>query len=550
MRKIIFNFMTVLMALILCFGTVGCFGNQNGEDKFKTTLYVGTFDNAFGTEWLQSLKERFERDYAEVPFEPNKKGVVIDCEPNRGLVGMTSFDTFSYDVVFTEQLPYYNFVAANQLVDITDVVTAINESDGGKAIVDKMNTQQQSGFSVDGEYYALPHTSGSMALFYDVDMFVRNSLYFDTNGGFTNGVNSQKSTGPDGEPGTYDDGLPATIAQLKILCEEMSDQGINPINYAGSVNEYVSLWLTTLILNLVPETESELMWSLNGSSSTLIDKINSDGSVTYLPKTDINSENGYMLMRQDGRYEAMKLFQELFEDGRFYSKSQGTYSHVEAQHDFMKGTYSKINKNGSKIGLLIEGTWWETESSSYYEEMVDGGMGEGASRKNRNFAVMPFPKLNESSLGQNIALEWRNSTALIPSRTPEYKIELAKEFLKYCYTDESLNDFTRVTGTTIAVNFKVDEEVKNTLPSYSKSLIEYNANSKVMQPLSQNEYYLKNQPFFTNYVYGWQTKVEGLSFSYPTLFMKSTQIKDKTAKAYLEGVWSYYTKEYWENLFK
>lgn len=548
MRKIIFTLTALLLSLVVCFGSVGC--NANKEDKFKTTLYVGTFDNAFGTDWLQSLKERFESDYANVSFEEGKMGVVIDYEPNRGLVGMTSFDTFSYDVVFTEQLPYYNFVAANQLVDITDVVTAVNESDGGKNIADKMNSQQKAGFSVNGSYYALPHTSGSMALFYDVDMFVRNSLYFDANGRFTNGVDSQKSTGPDGELGTYDDGLPATIAQLKALCEEMSDQGINPINYAGSVNEYVSLWMTTLILNLVPAAESELLWSLNGSSSTLIDKINSDGSVTYMPKTDITTDNGYLLMRQQGRYEAMKLFQELFDDGRFYSKSQSTYSHVEAQHDFMKGTYSKINKNGSKIGLLIEGTWWETESSSYYEEMVDGGMGNGAARENRNFAVMPFPKLNETSLGQNIALEWRNSTALIPTRIPEYKIALAKEFLKYCYTDASLNDFTRVTGTTIGVNYDVTEAVKKTLPSYSKSLIEYNANSKLIQPIAQNEYYQKNQSFFTNHVYGWQAKVEGLTFSYPTLFMKSNQIEDKTAKNYIEGVWEYYTQSTWENLFK
>lgn len=549
MRRKIFTLMTVLLSFILCFGSVGC-NNTQKEDKFKTTLYVGTFDNAFGTEWLQSLKENFEAAYANVSFEEGKMGVVIDYEPNRGLVGMTSFDTFSYDVIFTEQLPYYNFVSAGQLVDITDIVTTANESDAGKTIVDKMNSQQQAGYSVDGKYYALPHTSGSMALFYDVDMFVRNSLYFDTNGGFTNGVNSQKSAGPDGISGTYDDGMPATIAQLKLLCEEMSDQGINPINYAGSVNEYVSLWLTTLILNLVPAAESELLWSLNGSSSTLIDKINSDGSVSYMPETAITQENGYLLMRQEGRYEAMKLFQELFEDGRFYSKSQSTYSHVEAQHDFMKGTYSKINKNGSKIGLLIEGTWWETESSSYYEEMVDGGMGDGASRANRNFAVMPFPKLNENSLGQNIALEWRNSTALIPSRIPEYKIDLAKEFLKYCYTDKALNDFTRVTGTTIGVNYDVTEDVKKTLPSYSKALIEYNANSKVIQPIAQNEYYQKNQSFFTNHVYGWQAKVEGLTFSYPTLFMKSNQIKDKTAKKYIEGVWDYYSQESWANLFK
>ena len=550
MRKNIFGLITVLLSVVLCFGGLGCGAGGKEEDKFKTTLYVGTFDNAFGTEWLRSLKERFERDYAEVSFEEGKKGVVIDYEPNRGLVGMSSFDTFNYDVVFTEQLPYYNYVAADQLVDITDIVTTANEDDGGKIIADKMNDQQKSGYSVNGKYYALPHTSGSMALFYDVDMFVRNSLYFDVNGRFTNGNDAQKSAGPDGQLGTYDDGLPATIAQLKSLCEEMSDQGINPLNYAGSVNEYVSLWLTTLVLNLVPEEESELLWSLSGSSSTLIDAINSDGSLTFKPTTEITSENGYLIMRQQGRYEAMKLFQELFEDGRFYSKSQSTYSHIEAQHDFMKGTYSKINKNGSKIGLLIEGTWWETESSSYYEEMVDGGMGDGAARENRHFAVMPFPKLDENSLGQNIALEWRNSTALIPSRTPEYKIALAKEFLKYCYTDASLNDFTRVTGTTISINYTVKNEVINALPSYSKALIEYNANSKIVLPVSQNEYYLKNQPFFTDNVYGWQTNTEGLSFRYPTLFMKSNAVKDKTAKTYLEGVWNFYSEQYWANLFK
>lgn len=133
-RKTFFSLVTVLLSLFFCCGSVGCGAGTKEEDKFKTTLYVGTFDNAFGTAWLQSLKERFEKDYADVSFEEDKKGVVIDYAPDRGLVGMSNFDTFNYDVVFTEQLPYYNFVAAGQLVDITDIVTFVNENDGGRLL--------------------------------------------------------------------------------------------------------------------------------------------------------------------------------------------------------------------------------------------------------------------------------------------------------------------------------------------------------------------------------------------------------------------------------
>lgn len=562
MKKIFALLLCIVMLMLACGSSACNGGGTEAVDKSKIQLNVGVFDGGFGSDWLYNVKERFEEDFEDFTLG-DKKGVQVMPEATRSVVGMGSIANLPYDVVFTEQLPYYNFVGTGEMLDVTDVVKA---SVGGESrtIEDKMYDAHKSYFSVGGKYYGIPHYAGSYGVFYDVDMFQKYSLYFAGDESVTNktakyvisdgekeyvytdGQSESLSSGPDGVVGNADDGLPATIDQFLCLCGNMLEQGISPITFSGTTILYVTQWLSALSVNLVPEAEADLLWTNNGKSTSLIESIADDGSITFMEETTVTPETGYLSHRQVGRYYALSLLEELHKNGYLYSKTAGTYSHLEAQHSFILGTYSKVSKAVDKIGLLFDGTWFENESATFFKEMANNGYGKGALRENRHLAIMPMPKASEEYLGRNVMYDVLLSASFIPSSIAPEKVELAKEFLKYCYTDKSLREFTVTTGTLIGMNYDLTNNDKAELSHYTKSLIELKANSKMVYPISDNEIYKQNQSTFIHTDYGWETYVNNLKFTSPIAFFRSTQLtNNQTAVAYFENLCKFYSESFW-----
>ena len=58
-----------------CDGRTGGKNSAEKIDATKTQLYVGTYDGAYGDEWLYAVKTRFEEKYKDVSFESGKTGV-------------------------------------------------------------------------------------------------------------------------------------------------------------------------------------------------------------------------------------------------------------------------------------------------------------------------------------------------------------------------------------------------------------------------------------------------------------------------------------------
>ena len=90
----------------------------------------------------------------------------------------------------------------------------------------KLNKSYKDWFNIDGSYYALPHAAGAGVISYDKDIFEANDCYLDKNGNFVSNYKNRKNdanknewigTGPDGEVGTYDDGLPVTYADFEMI---------------------------------------------------------------------------------------------------------------------------------------------------------------------------------------------------------------------------------------------------------------------------------------------------------------------------------------------
>lgn len=233
--------MAMTLALVSTLGSAaalgGC-GRDEGEaiDTNRTQLYVSTYAGGYGADWLYSLKDRFEEAFKDESYETGKTGVQIIVDEGEASGASIALSANSNEVIFTESVPYYNWVKSKSIVDISDVVADIVEQNG----VDLYQSQKDALTALDGAYYAIPHYEGYYGLVYDKDLFNNKSLYFSTEGTFTN-ASGNRTVGPDGKTGvidgvdyTLDDGLPATWEEFFTLCQYMKIyRSVTPFILAG-----------------------------------------------------------------------------------------------------------------------------------------------------------------------------------------------------------------------------------------------------------------------------------------------------------------------------
>ncbi len=481
---------------------VGCGPKVLEEgDKDKTVLQVVNYAGGFGKNWINDAAARFEAAYANVSFEEGKMGVdvVVTNNKDQGEGYITKVDAQPYEVYFPGNIYYYEWINSGKMLDITDVVTesladkygVVTESG---SILDKMTDAEKEFYSVDGKYYAIPHHESQPGIVYDVDLFVEKRLYFAKNGcpseeGFTGTYKytgtGEKSKGPDGQYGTSDDGLPATYAEFFTLCEYMKkpQQGnITPFLWTGLTRPYYTNLLLAALAADYEGSELASQYSYTGTMTHLIDSINADGTVNFKPATDVTEETGYLVYQSAGRYYAL-TFLETIIDNKYYSNDHcfaGT-TNLVAQAEYLKG----IDAN-TTYAFLVEGNWWENEAyeAGTFDQLVKvNNDNPFFAKENRNFAFLPLPKATEDKIGEPTTLTTTEvSLGFIKSSIKEEKKEIAKLFLKFCYTDESLNQFTKITGIPAALQYELDENIYNGLSSYAKSICDIK--NSVIKPYS------------------------------------------------------------------
>ena len=231
----------ILLAFIMTFVTA-CGGQttlpgQEGVevDENKTQLLVATFEGGLGTQWIRESADRFEEAFKDVSFEEGKKGVQVRITKSTNYGGESVLDTLKTeeaDVWFTETVNYQDHINYENFADITDIVTEpLSEYGETESIADKIDPAYREflnvGTDAEPKYYGIPFYDGFYGLTYDVDMFAEQNLYFKDGADeleFVTSASDVKSAGVDGKLGTYDDGLPATYAQLKALLEKMIEK--------------------------------------------------------------------------------------------------------------------------------------------------------------------------------------------------------------------------------------------------------------------------------------------------------------------------------------
>lgn len=561
MKKLLSLSLATLFSLT-SLAAVGCgeTGEQGGSwnepvNEGATQLSISNFDGGFGTEWLYVAAKRFEKKYATTSFETGKTGVQIRIDPMKtvasGIIGEMQDSTT--EIYFNEQVYYRDAVSEGKFLDITDIVTENLSADHGEdATIESKLTAEQIAFykTEDGKYYGLPHYGGYCGITYDIDLFENEGYYLaknkdNGNDGFVKkGSTEERSYGPDGQKGTYDDGLPATYDEFFKLCARISKTGVTPMLWAGMQREgsWVGL-LNALFTDYEGLDQMMLNYTCDGEATNLVDsyKVDESGRITEinLKSETVTPATGYKLSGQAGRAYALSFLERLLK-GNYYSDdaTDESISNVEGQL-----TYLESSLIGEPIAMYVDGSFWFNEADSAFDLLYET-YGEKAKAENRRFGFMPMPKADSSRLGKQTMMDYLYSAAFINANIAPEKAEVAKLFLQFLYTDESLIEFTVITNTPKAVTYELGDSYDQ-LTEFGKSVWDNKLNADLVYPYTTNKLYLNNQSKFNMY-YRWYSKI---GTSTKNMVFDSLRKEKVAASDYFSGIQNYYNETYWNNNF-
>lgn len=498
------SIIALVLAIVMIMSLLAGCGSGNGKvDSTKTHLSVLSYDGGIGSQWLKNAAKRFEEKYANVSLEEGKMGVVIDIT-NDKLDGKNGVTTTPYAVWFSEGVNYNDLIATGQIVDISDIVTGslsdISDGADSGTIADKLSPEYKEALTaIDGKYYCLPHYEVYTGLVYDVDLFDEYGYYFSTNGGFTT-VAEDKTVGPDGVKGTKDDGLPSSYEELYALMDQMVADGVIPFTWVGSTENYVNDLFAGLQVAYAGREEFLLNVTFDSSASntqaTIIDSF--DGDTPVEKKVTITNENGYLMSLQAGKYYAFELMEKIMSNASYHTKLDKSTSHLDTQEKYI---LSSLKAGEKPIAMMIEGSYWYNEATEALKRSVNTYKEQAEGRR---FGWMSLPVQYEGSVTEgngrkNTVLETLNSFAFINAKYKDDEVicSLAKQFLQFCYTDESLVEFSVTTGLPKGVNYTIPDDKLALIDNYfQRDILETKMNSDVVYPYSANPIFVSNQSKF------------------------------------------------------
>ena len=525
-------------------------------DSSKTQLYVGTLDQGVGKGWLELVADRFEEAFAD--YELNgKKGVQVLVEGvDRATSLINNFKRERVEVVFNEGVDYETWVNKKLLLDITDAVSGKNADlsaygdPEGTTIESKMDESAAEYYKTDdNKYYAIPFYEDTNGIMFNVDLWEKYGFYFKDGGGWTGNV-KEATVGQDGKKGTYDDGLPRTFDDFFALCEHIQQtksaqggQPLIPIAWNGKYDlSYINSFLFCMAADVDGADQYSLNFTFNGEAEGLITGF--DGTTPIISQTaeTITDRDGYKLYRQQGKYYALKFIETIIDEGYYSNKimNKATIDHKTMQAYFIKTEdASQGAPLGQEIAMLIEGTWWFNEADEYFSTNEQYGGGKYEQR----FGMMPLPKPTEDHVdGTHTLFNSKQSAAFINANIDESKIELAKEFLKFAHSNDSLVEFTETVS--LLKPYAYTLSGNNNLTYYAKQLLQVKEASKNVYPFADSRLFTRQKGTLLS-ASSWAVIIGDHSYNHPTTdFLGGVSAED-----YFNGL-LFADKEYWQETFQ
>ncbi|MBO6280685.1 MAG: hypothetical protein J6M95_03815 [Bacilli bacterium] len=551
---------------------VGCRPTSSGDkiDVTKTQIYINNFKRGFGSKWLDDLKTRFESLHAEDSYEEGKKGVEIIIHSIGSTADSRKANILSGvdEIYFTEQSYYYDLIKYEKdgvLYDITDAVkNPLTEYGETKSIEDKLTEEQKDYFYYQNEggekkYYALPHYAGYFGLQYDIDVFDNYMFYFAKNPispeyPFIRDLTDEKTAGPDGVEGTFDDGLPRTYDEFFKLCDYMVENDVIPfISTGANANDYLNLLVNAFAADYAGKDNTVAKFKASGTVSRL-GNVDSNGNVTPIPDETLTIDTGYRAYKSLGFYYGLEFLKKLTSNKNYYFRGangsggldSSAYSAKSAQDEFLISYRDSKRGKSKDIAMISEGIWWEAESETTSETLSGGNPNSPYAKMNRHFGFMPFPKATmeryEES-NKNTLFDHLFSLMFVKRNVASWKAPLLLDFMRFANTDESLRAFTRITNTPKSLNYTMTDEDKAQMTAYGRNLIELKENSDIVYPGNSSTIYQLNSGWF-HHNSQYSALIDGVRNDYVWQALPKV-----SAATYYNGMYAYYS-DYWKNLAK
>ncbi len=490
-------------------------GNKNPRPDHSnyTTIQVNCYLGGVGVQWLYDAATRFQAKYADYEFEPGKKGIYVDiytAEPDS-----TMLDSVTYNVIIDERhSDIYQLAANGKILDISDVLTSTELGYSLESIINPATLEGLKG--PDGKYYALPNYEIFPGLTYDRDAFTKKNWYIakDSANGtlckdkrfgelyFVKNENSEKSAGPDCIYGTDDDGLPASLEELIILCANIKRDGI-PFTLSGQWTQYANYLAQGIWTSLAGYDEIQALYNYDGTHQVEVvtgySNENLFTGIDYIKKpvtekVTITEDNGYLAYSSAARYYAAAFIQIAQKEGWFSKESTSSAGHTETMGEFIMSSI-----DGTRRAFLIEGSYWYNESADesneleIYTKLTDN--------QYIDLAWMSLPmslKTSDVEVGTAKTQTLMDNGITRVYINAKYKdntdiINACKKFLLFSFSTEENIAFTKVTGTTRPMVYELSNEDLETLPLFQRSVYKLTKSSNILYNSSASTIFKKNE---------------------------------------------------------
>ena len=522
------------------------------------TLNVYSFTGGYGEDWLNALEERYKKERAGDKITVNGveyDGVTFKNTKKKETLSVLAPKGEQYDVWFQEQVPYNTFVGENVFKDMTDVLTEPNDYDGGKTIESKMSEEQKDYYMRDGKYYGVPHYAGYVGIVYNKAMFDKKDLYFakDYDKSYLKDnpllcmifeKDDARTPGPDGIEGTIDDGLPTTYDEFYAVCDLLSSTN-KPMSWSGKHRHgYLGWFLQSLSASNESLSQAILNYTFDGTLESLISVTEEvDGSPVITEADDVvltasNAKtDGWKVASQRGKYWALDFLETIVDNGWYTSNSfLDVDEQTAAQIAFVEG--NAINST-ERPAMLVDGSWWEMEAKASFLAQEQGGV----ENPRDNYGWFPLPCIDEADAqaradaikegGKGYVLtDVMNSLCFIGAQVSEEVYAIAKDFVQFAYSDESLAEFSIITDTTKAVQYTMTDDQLAQMSAYGRSLLDMQGKANIVSAFSKNEFFQKNETMLVDYMTLFDANIGGDLYQIPVNEFK----KGVSATTYFNGL--------------
>ena len=516
------NFMkrggVLLMAGLMAASMVACgWGGDRFDDGAQTEINFLHYQGTAGIEWLEEAAARFSTLKKDEVYEEGKQGVIVNVAQKQTMPYAT-LESDGYDIYLDEsRANIYSYSAQEKLLNLDDIVEGIENRIDSDAI------QRMKG--ADGHYYGLPSYEWFTGIAYDIDYFNAENLYFaapteeavvtlpETNAKFGKAkfiadADAEKSVGPNGVKGDYDDGLPSSLQEMVILCATIKEKGHSPFIIAGSGDSYAfhlthALWASIAgadaMRSIYTNYGSEPIRMVTGYSDTET-MFSSDSGLPkpIVEEVVLTDENGYKMYDMEARYYALSFIELMLKEDWFHASSKDPNgSNLNADNLFINPNL----RGNTQAAMLIDGSYW------YHEAQEDGAFETykqlNPDSEGRNIGYMPLPTQIEGSVTEGNGKEntlMNVGSAFVfanknVSKNPRRE-RAVRDFLKFLYTDSELATFTEKLGLTLPMEYTYDT---SNFDSYYAQLSTVRNASKVINYASSNTRFLKNMDAFSLY---------------------------------------------------